>query len=94
MNILRGEPNLCSAASLFNYRLSGKKTFPIISFKLHDANFQRTEFIESILNLVSSLQVLQPIQNRLLEEKNFWIISFQLHDANFRRQYSSHRHVF
>ena len=61
LNILRGEPNLCSTAF-------GRKDFRIISFQTRDANFQKTEFNKGILNLDSSLQVLQQlIQNQLLD---------------------------
>ena len=44
LNILREEPNLCSAAF-------ERKDFRIISFQIHDANFQKTEFNKGILTL-------------------------------------------
>ena len=77
LNIFRGEPNLCSAAF-------GRKDFRIISFQLHDANFQKTELIEGILNLTLVCKATANSKSTF-GRKNFRIVSFQLHDANIQK---------
>ena len=78
LNIFRGEPNLCSAA------FGRKKDFRIVSFQLHHANFQKTEFMEGILNLTLVCKATANSKSTF-GRKNFRIVSFQLHDANFQK---------